>query len=61
MGGMEPMLVYYKNSFMLRHVIGDRPIRMLRDLVEEYLSDEWLDPALYSFGHVEAAIYAHCR
>jgi len=58
---MDPMLIYYKNAFMLRWVLNDEPIPMLRDLVLHHLGEDWLDKKHYVFGHVKNAINTHCR
>ena len=55
------MLVYWKNAFVLRWIVTDSPIMMLRDMAAANLGEEWLRPGLYVFNHVEKAVEAHCR
>lgn len=60
-GIYEPTIIYLKNSFMLRWILGPEPISMLRQLLVTFLGDTWLDPQLYAFHHVEKAVKHHCR
>ena len=59
-GAYEPTLVYLKNSFMLRWVIVPAPITMIRDMLQEYLGEDWLDAKHYMFAKVERAVKHHC-